>query len=70
MTVVIAIDYVSLEFDSKVLQRGAFQIIGKKTRGSSSQFFRQIHKELSRTLVIEKVLCDGENISELVGERL
>jgi hypothetical protein len=67
-TVVIAIHYISLEFEQRVFQKGEFKLRGKSIEQVAFEFWRRIKKESSRTLELEKVLCDGEDITEKVKE--
>jgi hypothetical protein len=65
-TVVIAIHYISLEFDNRVLQKGEFQLKGRTKEVVALHFWKQIQRESSRTLELEQVFCDGEDITELL----
>lgn len=63
MNVSIRIDYKS---DSKITQSGTFPLRGRKPEQVALAFWKQIKKETSYRGILEKVLADGEDITELV----
>ncbi|MGG3561679.1 hypothetical protein ABES03_08745 [Neobacillus rhizosphaerae] len=66
-TVVIEIHYISLEFGQRVSQSGEFKLYKNKTREQLAlEFWKWIKRESLRTLELEKVKCDREDITNLV----
>jgi glycerol-3-phosphate dehydrogenase len=49
-----------------ILQRGEFQLRGRKTEQVAYDWLKQIKREMPYYEGIEKVICDGENITDLV----
>ncbi|MEH7116879.1 hypothetical protein V7128_05555 [Neobacillus vireti] len=68
-TVLIEIHYISLESQTRILQRGSFSIKGRTKEEVALAFWGDIKRESSRTLELEQVLCDGEDITELVKNK-
>lgn len=66
MTVLIQIHYITN--DNKVMQRGTFPLKGKKKEVVAYEFLRWIRRNMPYGADLEKVLCDGEDITELVRE--
>ncbi|MEH7490820.1 hypothetical protein [Neobacillus niacini] len=66
MTVLIQIHYISN--DNKILRKGEFQLRGKSKHMAAYEFWRWIKKEHPYPCDIEKILCDGEDITEKVIE--
>ncbi|MFE4073399.1 hypothetical protein [Peribacillus sp. YIM B13477] len=66
MTVVIAIHCIVVEIDTKVLRQGEFKLKGKKPEEVAFTFWKQIKRESSLELQLQKVLCEGEEITGLV----
>lgn len=64
MTVLIQIHYITNK--NKVLQRGNFPPIGKKKEEIALEFWKWIKKESPFAAEIKNVMCDGEDITELV----
>jgi hypothetical protein len=64
MNVTIEIHYKS---DSSALQKGSFQLRGKKPEELALNYWKQIKKELSYRAKLEKVIVDGDqDITQLV----
>lgn len=68
MIVLIQIHYIATEYHSKTLQRGEFQLKGRKPEVVAYKFWRWIKREIPVDIELEKVICDGEDITELVRE--
>jgi hypothetical protein len=66
MNVSIQIHYLANK--NKVLQRGAFPLLGCKPELVALEFWRKIKKEMTVDCDLEKVICDNEDITELVKE--
>jgi hypothetical protein len=66
MNVVISIHYITNE--NKVLRRGSFPVQRKTSEEVALDFWKWIKKEHPYECEIEKVLCDGEDITEKVKE--
>jgi hypothetical protein len=64
MNVIIQISYISN--DNEVLQRGSFPLRGKSKETVAFAWWRQIRRETPYWPELVKVLCDGEDITELV----
>ncbi|WHY64676.1 hypothetical protein [Neobacillus sp. SuZ13] len=66
MNVVIEIHYKS---DSRALQTGNFPLRGRKSEQVALDFWKQIKKEMSYHVVLEKVIVNGDqDITQLVLE--
>jgi glycerol-3-phosphate dehydrogenase len=63
-TVIIQIFYFS-NGDS-ILQRGEFQLRGRKAERVAYDWLKQIKREMPYYEGIEKVICDGVDLTELV----
>lgn len=66
MNVLIKISYVSNE--NEVMQRGSFPLRGKKPEEVAYAWWKQIRKEMPYWPELEKVIVDGEDITEKVKE--
>jgi glycerol-3-phosphate dehydrogenase len=66
MKVLIAIHYISS--DNKVMQRGTFPLKGKTKEQVAYEWLRKIKKEMPYYEELEKVLADGEDITNKVKE--
>lgn len=64
MSVLIVIHYLSN--DQKVMQRGTFPLKGRPKEVVAYEFLRWIRREMPYGAEVEKVLCDDEDITELV----
>jgi glycerol-3-phosphate dehydrogenase len=64
MNVLIVIHYISN--DNKVMQRGSFPLRGKTKVQVAYEWLRQIKREMPYYEELEKVIVDGEDITELV----
>lgn len=62
MNVLIQIHYITNE--NKVFQRGTFPLKGKKPEEVSLAFWNRIKREHPYECELEKVICDGEDITE------
>lgn len=67
MNVVIHIHYIT-ENDSRILQKGEFPLRGKKKEQVALEFWKWIKRENMYSVEIEKVLCEGEDITDVVKE--
>jgi hypothetical protein len=52
--------------DNKVHRRGEFQLKGKQPEEAAWEFWKWIKREHPWEVELEKVLCEGENITEEV----
>lgn len=66
MNVTIQISYISNE--SQVMQRGSFPLKRREPERVAYEWFNQIRREMPFGAEIEKVIADGEDITELVKE--
>lgn len=66
MNIAIEIHYKS---DSRGLQKGSFQLKGRKPEYIALKFWKQIKKEMSHHAQLEKVIVEGDrDITQLVIE--
>jgi hypothetical protein len=63
MTVIIEIRYAAA---SRGYQKGDFQVRGREKEQVALDCWKQIKKELSYRAELEKVLCNGDDITQLV----
>ncbi|MEH7157490.1 hypothetical protein [Neobacillus drentensis] len=64
MNVVIEIHYSS---GSRALQKGSFQLRGRKPEKVALEFWKQIKKDMSHRAILEKVIANGDqDITQLV----
>jgi hypothetical protein len=66
MTLLIVIHYISN--DNKLFRRGAFPLKGKLKEAVAWDFWKWIKREHPFECEIEKVIVDGEDITENVKE--
>jgi hypothetical protein len=66
MNVTIEVHYITN--DNKVMQRGSFPLRRKKPEEVAYEWFRQIRREMPFGAELEKVIVDGEDLTELVKE--
>jgi hypothetical protein len=66
MTVIIQIHYVVIDPDIRAYRKGAFPLKGKKREDVAYEFWRWIKRQSSLELELEQVLCEKEDITELV----
>jgi hypothetical protein len=64
MNVLVQISFVSN--DNKVLQRGTFPLRGKKKEQVALEWWIQIRRKMPFGGNLEKVVVDGEDITEIV----
>lgn len=64
MNVLIRISYISNE--NEVLQSGSFPLQGKRSEEVAYNWWKQIRREMPYWPMLEKVIADGEDITELV----
>jgi hypothetical protein len=64
MTVLIVIHYISN--DNKVMRRGSFPLGKRKVEEVALDFWKWIKKEHPYECVIEKIIADGEDITDLI----
>jgi hypothetical protein len=64
MNVTVDIHYVSN--DNKVMQRGRFQLKGRKAEVTANEFWKMIKAEHPFNCEIEMVKVDGEDVTEKV----
>lgn len=65
MTVFIQIHY---KADSRGSQQSSFPLKGRKIEQVALEWWKQIKKEMSYHAVLEKVIVDGEEITQLVKD--
>ncbi|SDM16905.1 hypothetical protein [Bacillus sp. OK048] len=65
MNVIIEIHYAA---SSRTYQKGEFRLKGQKSEKIALDFWKQIKKELSYRAALEKVLCNGDDITQLVKD--
>lgn len=65
MNVSIRIDYIS---SSKVSQLASFPLKGRKREQVALQWWKQLKKDTSNRGTLEKVLANGEDITQLVKD--
>jgi hypothetical protein len=58
----------SSKYENKVLMSDSFSLRGKKREVAPYDWFKQIRREMPFGANLEKVICDGEDIPELVQE--
>lgn len=66
MTVLIQITYISSE--NNILRRGSFPLRGRKPETVALEFWKAIKKEHPYDCEINKVTCDGEDLTQKVKE--
>jgi hypothetical protein len=66
MTVLIVIHFISS--DNKIMQRGSFPLKGKTKEQVAFEWWKKIRREMPYGGELEKVLADGEDITEKVKE--
>lgn len=66
MTVLIEIHYISN--DNKIMRRGSYPLKGKQKEEVALEFWRWIEDEHPFECEIEKVICEGDDITEKVKE--
>ncbi|MEH7249180.1 hypothetical protein V7114_20685 [Neobacillus niacini] len=66
MNVLIVIHYISSE--NKVMRRGEFPLKRKTKEEAALEFWKWIKREHPYECIIEKVIVDGEDITERVEE--
>jgi len=66
MNITIQISYISN--DNKVMQRGSFPLRRRKPEVVAYDWFKEIRREMPFGAELEKVIADGEDITELVKE--
>jgi hypothetical protein len=59
MNVVIEVHY---KYESRALQTGTFPLRGRKPERVALDFWQQIKKEMSYHAVIEKIICNGDQV--------
>lgn len=65
MNVLIHIHYIT-ENDNKILQKGEFPLRGKSKEQVALEFWKWIKRENMYSVEIEKILCDGEDMTDAV----
>ncbi|MFJ5713099.1 hypothetical protein [Neobacillus sp. NPDC093127] len=66
MTIIIEIHYIGA---SRMYQKGSFQPRGKKPEYVALQFWKQIKKDMSYHVELEKVIVEGnQDITQLVKD--
>lgn len=65
MSVTIEIHYTGA---SRAYQKGQFQLRGRKPEQIALDFWRQIQKDMSYHAIFEKVICNNEDITQLVND--
>jgi hypothetical protein len=66
VNVLIQISFISAE--NSVLQRGSFPLRGKSKEVVAFEWWKQIRRSMPYGGELEKVVCDGEDITEKVKE--
>jgi hypothetical protein len=66
MNITIRIIYTAIDVNSKSLRSGSFPLKGRKPEKVAYEFWKWIKSEEPLELVLEKVVLDGEEITELV----
>jgi hypothetical protein len=66
MNVLVQISYISNE--NKVLQRGSFPLRGKTKEQIAFTWWKQIRREMPFGGELEKILVDGDDVTEKVKE--
>jgi hypothetical protein len=54
--------------DNKIMRRGSFRVSSKKREQVAYDFWKWIKKESPYSVKLEKVICDGEDITQMVKE--
>lgn len=67
MTVAIKIIYKSAVSGCKILQGASFQLKGRQLMEVALNWFREIQREMN-VGSLEQVLCNGEDITEIIKE--
>jgi hypothetical protein len=68
MNVLLVIHYIAIEIDNTVMRRGEFRLNGKSREEVALKWWKDIKRESYLELELEKVLCDGDDITKLVTE--
>jgi hypothetical protein len=68
MNITIRIIYTAIEVESKSMRSGSFPLKGRKPEEVAYEFWKWIKSEEPLELVMEKVIVDGEDITEQVKE--
>ena len=68
MTVAIQIHYIAIENNVKCLRRWEVRLGRKKPEQVAYEWWKQIKRESFVDLELEKVIADGEDITNLVKE--
>lgn len=66
MNITIRIIYTAIEVESKSMRSGSFPPKGRKPEMIAYEFWKWIRKEEPLELKLEKVVVDGEDITDLV----
>lgn len=66
MNIVLEIQYIATETETKVSQKGSFPAKGEAPETIAFKWWRQIKKEMRVEVAIEKVFADGQDITPLV----
>jgi hypothetical protein len=68
MNVIIQIHYITIENNGRILQRGSFLLKRRKPEQVALEFWEWIKREMTVEIKLERVIADGEEITELVKE--
>jgi hypothetical protein len=68
MTVLIQIHYFATEIQSRAYRQGEFRLKGKSKEQVALEFWEWIKKETPIELELEKIICDSEDITDLVKQ--
>lgn len=66
MAVIIQIHYIDIDRKSKIFTKRGFPLKGRKPEAVAYEFWRWIKREISVEIKLEKVIVEGEDITELV----
>lgn len=64
----VAIEIYFISSDNKVMVRGTFPLKGRKQEELAYYWWRQVRRGMPYGGQLEKVICDGEDITQLVKE--
>jgi hypothetical protein len=70
MSVLLEVHYIAVEVGSKIMRRGEFKLKGKKKEEVALKFWKWIKRQYFIEMELEKVKCDGEDITGLVRKLL
>ncbi|MBS4171954.1 hypothetical protein [Bacillus sp. FJAT-49736] len=66
--VIIQIHYIVVDVNSRVLQKGEFNLRGRRKEQVAYEFWEKIKRNSPLNVTLEKVICEKEDITDMVKE--